>query len=401
MASPTLDLLCCQIRKKAPTLAPPLDNITVPYLTTESFMTHIYSNSSTLQPTTTAAPPLFGQSIVFEVLFNVISIMAASLSIMGAIYTLIPKRGVYRRRRTVVAEIRQTGILTWLAVTDLMACLGIFMLAVARLSDLTDEEVIGRFEDAGLRWFCVVATAWIQYFYISTFLWTFSYALDVHFMLTNKHHSKLLWLYAAVSFVIPLVLVIIGEVFLYRTSPYDQECAPDKDAWKEMLPHYLAMYIPMLFVMVANPILYWQSFKKVGPLLMASGMYTDRERKIKTQIQVKFLRIVLVFYICWTANIINVGTLIFQASSGYENIREFNTFSEIVWIVMAVFNPLQAFLNALVYWGPAGCRRTTTEEDARNPIQDSSGADSDVEILRSSPSRRNWATERSPLLQGL
>ena len=35
----------------------------------------------------------------------------------------------------------------------------------------------------------------------------------------------------------------------------------------------------------------------VGPLLMAGGMYTDRERKIKKQIQVKFLKIVMVFYI--------------------------------------------------------------------------------------------------------
>ncbi len=44
--------------------------------------------------------------------------------------------------------------------------------------------------------------------------------------------------------------------------PYSQECNPDKDAWLVMLPMYLSMYIPMVFVMVANPILYWHSSKK-------------------------------------------------------------------------------------------------------------------------------------------
>ena len=70
-------------------------------------------------------------------------------------------------------------------------------------------------------------------------------------------------------------------------------------------------------------------------------------------------------------------------------------------IFQAIFNPLQAFLNALVYWGPAGCRKSTTEDD-RNPIQDSTSADSDIEVLRSTPTRNNWSkNEKSPLLEGL
>ncbi len=126
MASPTLDLLCCQRREDFSTLGPPVDNTTFLH-TTASYVTHLYSNTSTtIHPITTARPERLMDNRVFEVLFNVVSIMAASLSIMGAIYTLIPKRGVYRRRRTVVAEVRQTGILTWLAVADLMACLGMF-----------------------------------------------------------------------------------------------------------------------------------------------------------------------------------------------------------------------------------------------------------------------------------
>ena len=118
MASPTLDLLCCQAREPFANLSPPV-------------ITTMYSNMTTPVPTPT--PYILGQDRTFEILFNVISIMTASLSIMGAIYTLIPKRGVYRRRRTAIAEVRQTGILTWLAVADLMACLGMYIKTYSKL----------------------------------------------------------------------------------------------------------------------------------------------------------------------------------------------------------------------------------------------------------------------------
>ena len=41
----------------------------------------------------------------------------------------------------------------------------------------------------------------------------------------------------------------------------------------------------------------------------------------------------------WTANIINVGTLIYQAVdvSANRSVSDFNTFSEIIWICMVRF----------------------------------------------------------------
>lgn len=73
-----------------------------------------------------------------------------------------------------------------------------------------------------------------------------------------------------------------------------------------ILPNYLATYIPICIVMVANPWLYRQSTKDMEKIITsASGQFTSREREIIDAIKIKFSVINFVFYLCWIPNLFN------------------------------------------------------------------------------------------------
>lgn len=103
-------------------------------------------------------------------------------------------------------------------------------------------------------------------------------------------------------------------------------------------------YGPILAVMIVNPIIYRMSSKEVEKqLMMRYGQMTNNERKIQKVFQIKFSLINLIFYICWLPNVIN-GLLLW--------IFWFNLPVKVIiviWYLEAILNPMQAFLNALVY----------------------------------------------------
>ncbi|KAG8272665.1 hypothetical protein J6590_037962 [Homalodisca vitripennis] len=119
---------------------------------------------------------------------------------------------------------------------------------------------------------------------------------------------------------------------------------PDESAFLRILPNYLLTYLPMVTVMVANPILYLCSLRSVTDLITQSlAQYTRKERAIIDAVKVKFGLILLAFYICWLPNLINSLFLWFEW---------FNLPAQTVYVllyIMAVVNPLQAFFNSLVY----------------------------------------------------
>lgn len=73
-----------------------------------------------------------------------------------------------------------------------------------------------------------------------------------------------------------------------------------------ILPNYIAAYIPIATVMVANPCLYNHSTKDLENIITsASGQFTSREREIIDAIKIKFFVINIIFYICWLPNLVN------------------------------------------------------------------------------------------------
>lgn len=96
MASPSLDLLCCLFREG--------------------------SNSSNANVSDHKREDM--SMIILGFVFFTTLFLSALISIIGTIITLVPKRGVQRTRRDAVSDDRQRIILSWLAGSDLLACVG-------------------------------------------------------------------------------------------------------------------------------------------------------------------------------------------------------------------------------------------------------------------------------------
>lgn len=78
-------------------------------------------------------------------------------------------------------------------------------------------------------------------------------------------------------------------------------------------PNYLVSYLPLLTVMIINPILYYNSSQVVHIIVSQYlSQYTNRERLIVDMIKIKFSLINVAFYVCWLPNIIN-AILIFSS----------------------------------------------------------------------------------------
>lgn len=109
--------------------------------------------------------------------------------------------------------------------------------------------------------------------------------------------------------------------------------------------------------MIANPIIYVQCSKEVDQqLIRRFGQYTNNERQIHDLFKIKFSLINVIFYICWLPNIIN-AILMWTNWMEISRIRSVGLIVIVNWYIIAVLNPLQAFLNAFVYrkWNEGVC----------------------------------------------
>lgn len=124
-----------------------------------------------------------------------------------------------------------------------------------------------------------------------------------------------------------------------------------------VMPNYFFNYGPIIFVMIANPIIYFKCAKEVDrQLIQRYGQYTNNERQIHDLFKIKFSLINLIFYICWLPNVIN-AVLMWTMWSELSRTNTIGHIVEINWYIIAALNPLQAFLNTLVYrkWNEGIC----------------------------------------------
>lgn len=289
----------------------------------------------------------------------------------GAIYQLMPKRLARRIRseRELQSVLRQNYIINWLTVADLLATIGILIRSTVWLVD----EVDGNRGDEGdcERKFCAISSGWIQFFYLATFFWTLFFALDTYLLTVNKQsHQRL---YHLLSWGVPVVLCLVGLLPLYLPSL--SECTKDV---AHLLPNFLFTYIPLLVTMVANPILYTKASNAVLVHMYGSGSFTDREREIIRSMRMRFRAIIIAFYVCWLPTLISgLFTAPLFRQYGLRNV------SMCVLLLTAVLNPLQGFLNSLLYKGVGLCpnryltmidhdqRVTTNDTESSTRLQDS------------------------------
>ncbi|KAK2193476.1 hypothetical protein NP493_12g04028 [Ridgeia piscesae] len=275
--------------------------------------------------------------------YNALCIFSSTASVCGAIYQLLPRslERLPRARRELESFLRQNAIICWLTLADLFASLGVLLRSSMWLAGFLPYTHIKSSDHLDFsHFFCAVSSAWIQYFYLCTYFWTFCYAVDVALLVADKKSHSCI--YHALSWVGPLLLSVGTLMPLYYPSLLRCELK-----FSHLVPLYLSTYIPILVVMIVNPILYTIASKRVTETLMSCGQFTDQERLVVSNVRHKFCQVTLVFYACWVGNVLNgfllllgsvVSTQIFVA----------------IWVFMGVMNPLQALLNSIVYRGAGG-----------------------------------------------
>ncbi|XP_046681185.1 G-protein coupled receptor 143-like [Homalodisca vitripennis] len=269
--------------------------------------------------------------------YNYVCLVSSFIGILGAGYQMLPRTETpLAHRWYTMTSSRGRHIIQWLAFADLLATLGVFLRSLLKLNNF-----LYPLEDTSIT-YCAIFAAWIQYFYCVTWMWTLCYAVDMFLALRERPGHPLL--YHMFCWLIPSVLTAVGLAILYLPNADCHNLGPDESAFLRILPNYLLTYLPMVTVMVANPILYLCSLRSVTDLITQSlAQYTRKERAIIDAVKVKFGLILLAFYICWLPNLINSLFLWFEW---------FNLPAQTVYVllyIMAVVNPLQAFFNSLVY----------------------------------------------------
>uniref|UniRef100_A0A1B6EJT8 G-protein coupled receptors family 1 profile domain-containing protein n=1 Tax=Cuerna arida TaxID=1464854 RepID=A0A1B6EJT8_9HEMI len=269
--------------------------------------------------------------------YNYVCLVSSFIGILGAGYQMLPRTETpLAHRWYTMTSSRGRHIIQWLAFADLLATLGVFLRSLLKLNNF-----LYPLGDASIT-YCAIFAAWIQYFYCVTWMWTLCYAVDMFLALRERPGHPVL--YHMFCWLIPSVLTAVGLAILYLPNADCHNLGPDESAFLRILPNYLLTYLPMVTVMVANPILYLCSLRSVTDLITQSlAQYTRKERAIIDAVKVKFGLILLVFYICWLPNLINSLFLWFEwydlpAQTVY-----------VLLYVMAVVNPLQALFNSLVY----------------------------------------------------
>ncbi|KAG1649625.1 G-protein coupled receptor 143 [Nymphon striatum] len=146
---------------------------------------------------------------------------------------------------------------------------------------------------------CALSSSWVQFFYSVTFFLNLCYAIDVYRIMYKKSGYTSVYVILSVSSSLILIFIAMGVIYFpsiqCSTKPFN------------LFVNNFCIYFPILLTMIVNPILYIKSSKEVREVLQTSfGKWTDNEMKIHKQVTEKFLYIVIVFYVCWIPNIINV-----------------------------------------------------------------------------------------------
>ncbi|KYM99714.1 hypothetical protein ALC62_09332 [Cyphomyrmex costatus] len=321
--------------------------------------------------------------------YNTVCMFSSTMGMIGAIYQILPRadsNSSYRLR----SFFRGRDIIVWLAVADLLASLGVFVRSVLWRNF---KFIIPMEGDKSNVVFCTVLSAWIQYFYMATWIWTLCYAVDMKLLLGDKNGRPVC--YHTLAWVLPAILTSFGLIILYipdaksdlEVSQIISTCNPRAivtnaklscschnltslfNVILRILPNYFATYVLLAVVMIVNPILYIASTRDLETVVLHSmAQVTGRERKLIQTIKLKFALINVVYYVCWTPNLINgllLWILWFQLPNKviitlwyimvcsckyyFKRMDKYKKMIESISYRQAVTNPLQAFFNAIVY----------------------------------------------------
>ncbi|CAH2990651.1 unnamed protein product [Chilo suppressalis] len=228
--------------------------------------------------------------------------------------------------------------------------------------------------------FCSIISAWTQYFYTASWFWTLFYAIDT--WRTIKGYDSHSVLYHSIAWGVPVATTSIGLSILYIPNATCHNLDSVSSALYKILPNYCATYLPIAMVMIVNPVMYLLASKDVEmAVALPLAQFTSKERRVVDALRLKFLLINVVFYICWLPNLIN-GILLWT--------MWFNMPVNVIisiWYIMALMNPMQALLNALVYRKWSFYSRSLVQNVFGQPIKEFNFYDEQSPLLGSEPPR--------------
>uniref|UniRef100_A0A8C9QJP9 G-protein coupled receptor 143 n=1 Tax=Spermophilus dauricus TaxID=99837 RepID=A0A8C9QJP9_SPEDA len=202
--------------------------------------------------------------------------------------------------------------------------------------------------------FCVGSAMWIQLLYSACFWWLFCYAVDAYLVIRRSAGLSTIVLYHIMAWGLALLLCAEGAVMLYYPSV--SRCERGLD---HAIPHYITTYLPLLLVLVANPVLFQKTVTAVASLLKGrQGIYTEKERRMGAVIKIRFFKIMLVLIACWLSNIINESLLFYlemQPDINAGSLKRVRDAAKTTWFIMGILNPTQGFLLSLAFYGWTGC----------------------------------------------
>nr|XP_006120261.1 G-protein coupled receptor 143 isoform X2 [Pelodiscus sinensis] len=282
-----------------------------------------------------------------------VCIGSASFSLLLSILQLLPKQGQSPRKMPKASS--STTILLFISICDILGGLGIIFRSTVWIGfpDFIANISVVNGTDVWPSTFCVGTAMWIQLLYSAGFWWLFCYAVDSYLVVRRSAGLSTIVLYHMMTWGLAILLCVEGIAMLYYPS-----VASCENGLLHAIPHYITTYAPLLLVLVANPILFRMTVAAVASFFKGrQGIYTENERRLGTQIKIRFFKIMLVFILCWSANIINESLLFYlemQPDINGSTLKSVRNAALITWIIMGVLNPMQGFLFTLAFYGWTG-----------------------------------------------
>uniref|UniRef100_A0A8C0H5P4 G-protein coupled receptor 143 n=1 Tax=Chelonoidis abingdonii TaxID=106734 RepID=A0A8C0H5P4_CHEAB len=306
-----------------------------------------------------------------------VCIGSASVSLLLSILQLLPKQGQSPQKMPKASS--STTILLLISVCDILGGLGIIFRSTVWIGfpDFIANISVVNGTDVWPSAFCVGSAMWIQLLYSAGFWWLFCYAVDSYLVVRRSAGLSTIVLYHMMTWGLAILLCVEGIAMLYYPS-----VASCENGLQHAIPHYITTYAPLLLVLVVNPILFRRTVTGVASLLKGrQGIYTENERRVGMEIQIRFFKIMLVFIICWLPNVINESLLFYlemQPDINGSPLKNVRNAAMITWIIMGVLNPMQGFLFTLTFYGWTGWKLSLKWQKREIPWESmSTSADAD------------------------
>ncbi|KAG3284257.1 hypothetical protein H1C71_042574 [Ictidomys tridecemlineatus] len=257
--------------------------------------------------------------------FHAVCLGSCALRLVLGLLQMLPRRPPAGPGAPSTSPPASARILKAAAACDVLGCLGIILRSAVWLGfpDFVENISDGNGTNIWPAAFCVGSAMWIQLLYSACFWWLFCYAVDAYLVIRRSAGLR---------------------------------CERGLD---HAIPHYITTYLPLLLVLVANPVLFQKTVTAVASLLKGrQGIYTENERRMGAVIKIRFFKIMLVLIACWLSNIINESLLFYlemQPDINAGSLKRVRDAAKTTWFIMGILNPAQGFLLSLAFYGWTGC----------------------------------------------